>query len=94
MQSDGMVRIEVEDNGRGVTSEHKERLFDPFFTTKAEGIGLGLALARSIVTLHGGSIWVENGAKRGAIFIFTLPAGSHPASWRGASEDSRATVLH
>lgn len=94
LQSDDYVRIEVQDNGSGVSAEHKKHLFDPFFTTKEEGMGLGLALAKSIVTLHGGSIWVEDGAQRGATFIFTLPAGAHPASWRHMPADTRPAVLH
>lgn len=94
VQSDGAVRVEVQDNGTGISPEHKARLFDPFFTTKTQGMGLGLALARSIVTLHGGSIWIEDGATRGATFIFTLPVGDRAGQWRDLSADTRSTVLH
>lgn len=94
MQSDGLVRIEVQDYGRGVSAEDKARLFDPFFTTKAEGMGLGLALAKSIVDLHGGSIWVEDGAQHGATFIFTLPSGAQMPFRRGAAAEARPVILH
>jgi C4-dicarboxylate-specific signal transduction histidine kinase len=72
MHGVGLVRVEVIDNGRGVNPRLGDKVFDPFFTTKGEGMGLGLALARSIVTLHGGSLWFENRSKGGAVFIFTL----------------------
>jgi signal transduction histidine kinase len=74
MQGDGMVRVEVCDNGLGISPRHGQKVFDPFFTTKGEGMGLGLALARSIVTLHGGSLWFENRSRGGAVFLFTLTA--------------------
>lgn len=74
MHGDDMVRVEVIDNGRGVSPQHRDQVFDPFFTTKAEGMGLGLALARSIITLHGGSLWFENRSNGGAVFAFTLAA--------------------
>jgi len=72
MHGGGMVRVDVVDNGRGVSPQYGHKVFDPFFTTKGEGMGLGLALARSIVTLHGGSLWFENRNGRGAAFMFTL----------------------
>jgi C4-dicarboxylate-specific signal transduction histidine kinase len=74
LQGDGTVRVEVSDNGRGVSPKVGDKVFDPFFTTKGEGMGLGLALARSIVTLHGGSLWFENRSHGGAVFMFTLTA--------------------
>lgn len=92
--SDALARVEVRDNGRGVARQHKARLFDPFFTTKEEGMGLGLALSRSIVTLHGGSIWVEDGPTRGASFIFTLPVGPQRTLLRDPMADTRPAVLH
>jgi two-component system, LuxR family, sensor kinase FixL len=45
----------------------------PFYTSKREGLGLGLSISRSIVEMHGGSIWVENNSDLGAAFCFTLP---------------------
>ena len=66
------VEIAVSDTGGGIPADLMTRLFDAFFTTKKDGIGLGLAIARSIVETHGGRIWAENSA-RGATFSFALP---------------------
>ena len=65
------ARIEVVDQGSGVAEP--ERVFDPFFTTKASGMGMGLAISRSIVESHGGRLWVETPAGAGTRFVFTLP---------------------
>jgi two-component system, LuxR family, sensor kinase FixL len=70
-----LVRVAVSDEGPGVPRELCERLFDPFVTTKAGGLGMGLAICRSIVEAHGGRIWAECVVPRGARFCFTLPVG-------------------
>jgi signal transduction histidine kinase len=67
-----MVQTEIADRGRGL--EFPERLFEPFFTTKRSGMGMGLAICRSIVEAHGGRLWAEQNVPRGTTFIFTLPA--------------------
>ncbi|MCV3739158.1 MASE1 domain-containing protein [Rhizobium sp. TRM96647] len=68
------IRIEISDRGRGV--EFSEKIFEPFFTTKEHGMGMGLAICRSIVESHGGRLWLENNEQEGATFTFTLPVGA------------------
>jgi C4-dicarboxylate-specific signal transduction histidine kinase len=70
---DGEVRLSVSDQGTGIGGNAHERLFDQFFTTKEHGLGMGLAIVRSIVESHGGAIQAENVADGGARFYFTLP---------------------
>jgi signal transduction histidine kinase len=67
------VRLSVRDHGTGIRAEVHEQLFDQFFTTKEQGLGMGLAIVRSIVESHGGRIAAENVADGGARFHFTLP---------------------
>ncbi len=71
------VRIEVKDDGPGIPPEDLPRIFNPFFTTKqpGDGRGLGLSVAHSIVTEHGGRIWAENIPEGGAVFTIDLPIG-------------------
>ncbi|HYS18712.1 MAG TPA: ATP-binding protein [Candidatus Binatia bacterium] len=71
---DENVEVAVSDSGHGIPADRLPRLFDAFFTTKKEGLGLGLAIARSIVEAHGGRIWAEDHGGRGATFRLTLPA--------------------
>jgi C4-dicarboxylate-specific signal transduction histidine kinase len=73
------VTISVEDRGVGLQPEDASRLFDAFFTTKAHGMGLGLAISRSIIDAHGGRLWAEPNGERGAIFSFRLPVANAPA---------------
>jgi two-component system, LuxR family, sensor kinase FixL len=68
------VDIAVVDSGPGIAAEDLHRLFDPFWTTKQRGIGVGLAISRTIVEAHGGKIWAENGTDGGAVFRIRLPA--------------------
>ena len=70
---DGAVRVSVRDHGAGIREEARERLFEQFFTTKEEGLGMGLAIVRSIIEAHGGQIAAENIDHGGAKFYFTLP---------------------
>lgn len=67
------VRISVVDCGKGIAADQLERVFEPFFTTKASGLGLGLAVCKSIVHAHKGRLWATNNSDRGAAFHFTLP---------------------
>jgi PAS domain S-box-containing protein len=70
-RSDEMVRLEVRDRGRGV--QFPDKIFEPFFTTKDQGMGMGLAISRSIIEAHGGSLWAEKNEPQGTKFVFTLP---------------------
>jgi nitrogen fixation/metabolism regulation signal transduction histidine kinase len=68
------IEIRVEDNGPGIMPEHHPSIFDPYFTTKSEGTGLGLAISKKIVLEHGGRIWIDENAGRGATFVIVIPA--------------------
>jgi len=68
------VEVLVADNGCGLPHEHFDRVFEPFFTTKPNGLGMGLAISRSIIEAHGGRLWAEPNPNGGATFRFTLPA--------------------
>src|SRR6516165_877996 len=72
-RGDGTVRASVRDYGVGVSEEMQNRLFDPFFSTKTEGLGMGLAIVRSIVESHGGTIRAENADGGGTRFEFVVP---------------------
>ena len=76
---DGEIRVSVSDNGPGIAAEDQERIFEEFQQAAAgkeqrEGTGLGLALSKRLVELHGGRIWVESERGEGSRFVFTLPA--------------------
>jgi len=78
-QVNGEVRVSVADTGPGIAAEDHERIFEEFQQTAAgveqrEGTGLGLALSRRLVELHGGRIWVDSEPGKGSTFVFTLPA--------------------
>ena len=71
---DGSVVISVADTGIGLPKEKPDRLFDAFYTSKPGGMGMGLAISRSIVESHDGKIWAEANLPRGAVFRFSLPS--------------------
>ncbi len=80
-QVNGEVRVSVADTGPGIAAEDHERIFEEFQQTEVgvrqrEGTGLGLALSKRLVELHGGRIWVESEPGHGSTFVFTLPARS------------------
>lgn len=70
------VLLEITDTGPGVAPENLERIFEPLFTTKARGIGLGLAVSKSLAQANGGNLAVTSEPGSGATFIFTMPAAA------------------
>jgi PAS domain S-box-containing protein len=67
------IEVAVRDTGMGLAPAIADKVFDPFFTTKPNGLGMGLAVSRSIIEAHGGRLWVTRNADRGSTFRFTLP---------------------
>jgi signal transduction histidine kinase len=96
------LELLVTDRGMGLPSENKERVFEPFFTTKEKGLGLGLAISRSIANAHGGRLWGENNPNGGATFHLelptvvstgsTLPADTKPPGFAKAKSRETRTV--
>lgn len=72
----GEVAVAVRDCGVGISVDQMGSLFNPFFTTKPGGMGMGLAISRSIIEAHGGKPWASSNASGGAIFQFTLPTAA------------------
>jgi signal transduction histidine kinase len=70
----GVVSVAIEDSGNGIDMADVDRMFEPLYTTKTDGLGMGLAIARTIVDAHGGELRASNNADGGATFQFTLPA--------------------
>ena len=79
-EESGMPVFFVKDNGMGIAPEHHERVFGLFnkLDSRSEGTGVGLALVKRIIEVHGGRVWVESEAGRGATFLFTLPPSGKP----------------
>jgi signal transduction histidine kinase len=71
--SDG-VQVAVRDSGVGLDPDSKEKIFDAFYTNKRGGMGMGLAISRSIIEHHGGRLWAVSNEGPGATFLFTIPA--------------------
>ena len=67
--------VTVQDTGAGLAPENLDRIFNAFYTTKPDGMGMGLAISRSIIEAHGGRIWATPNSPRGAVFQFILPVG-------------------
>lgn len=70
------VLVSIRDSGIGLDPRQRERIFDAFYTTKPDGLGMGLAISRSIVEAHGGRLWPTPNEDFGATFHFTLPAAA------------------
>jgi len=67
------IVITVQDSGTGIDPENVERIFDRFFTTKTQGMGMGLAICRSIIEAHNGRLWAESGLEHGSLLRISLP---------------------
>jgi C4-dicarboxylate-specific signal transduction histidine kinase len=80
------LRVAVADGGTGLDPANVDRIFDRFFTTKPEGIGMGLAISRSIIEAHGGALWATPNQPHGSIFQFTMPG---TAEQKGAHNGSQ-----
>ena len=72
-ENENDVIIAVKDSGCGIDGHDLKDMFNPFVTTKKEGMGMGLAISKTIIEAHGGRIWAENNPDRGAIFYVVLP---------------------
>lgn len=70
--------VTIADTGAGVAPDSLDRIFNAFYTTKPDGMGMGLAISRSIIEAHGGRVWATPNSPRGAVFQFSLPVGMEP----------------
>jgi PAS domain S-box-containing protein len=90
---DGQAEISVRDNGMGISPDRLPRIFEPFFSTKTDGLGMGLAITRSIVESHGGEIAVQTQVTGGTTFRVLLPVeparAARPASGSTATDDAQ-----
>ncbi|MGY1458375.1 MULTISPECIES: PAS domain S-box protein [unclassified Luteimonas] len=86
LAADNRVTVSVSDIGKGIPDGDTERIFVPFVTSKREGLGLGLAVCRTIINAHAGTLWATNNAGPGATLAFSLPASDHPGSDGGAQD--------
>jgi signal transduction histidine kinase len=73
-----VIQTEISDRGPGI--ENPDRIFEPFFTTKGDGMGMGLAISRSIIESHGGRLWVDKNEPHGAKVVFALPVETKAAA--------------
>jgi signal transduction histidine kinase len=84
------VRVSVTDRGVGFSVENADRLFTAFFTTKSNGMGMGLAICRSIIEAHNGRLWATANLPHGCTFQFTLPVGTDSTSVNLSPYQSKA----
>jgi hypothetical protein len=77
LEGENTIRIEIRDLGVGI--KEPERIFEPFFTTKENGLGMGLAICRSIIEAHDGRLWATANEPRGTTVAFTLPLQARKA---------------
>jgi signal transduction histidine kinase len=84
------AEVSISDAGPGIPTDKLKAVFEPFFTTKAQGMGIGLSIARTIVEAHNGQIFAENQTGGGAIFRIQLPLSHNDAKLLGPSSSSVA----
>ena len=87
-----IVLIELQDSGTGIAPEKLESIFDPFVTSKRDGLGIGLAISRTIVQRHSGKVWAANNPDRGATFSITLPTSACANPHAAGQNDSQARI--
>ena len=80
VNGDNEVIVAVKDSGEGLDTANLERVFDAFYTTKPEGMGMGLAISRTIIESHGGRLWATPNSPKGAVFQFTLSTAAENRS--------------
>jgi signal transduction histidine kinase len=81
------ARLSVRDGGTGLKPEETDRLFEAFYTTKPQGMGMGLAISRSIIEAHGGRLWAEANQGPGASFFISLPTAPERPGKGGTTAD-------
>jgi len=74
IQDSNAVLVSIEDSGMGIDPDNVDRIFEAFITTKSEGMGMGLAICRSLIEAHDGRLWASSGVDHGAVFNVLLPA--------------------
>lgn len=84
-----MIEVAVRDSGPGIHEQSVDRVFEPFYSTKPQGMGLGLAVSKTIIEAHKGRIWAENRAEGGASFCFTVPLAASPRAGEEAKPGKR-----
>ena len=92
VDADNKIRVSIVDHGKGIAPEQLKNIFLPFCTTKPKGLGLGLAISKSIINAHGGSISAENNSRGGATFVVILPMAGMPSDQQIESGGKDATI--
>jgi two-component system sensor kinase FixL len=90
-----LLKLTVRDRGAGLNGDSLDKIFQPFYTTKRDGLGMGLAISRSIIDAHGGRLWAESNPDRGATFHCTLPVNDGDRGLRMSEEklEGRSTLV-